>query len=157
MKKYRYYIMCVSDMRTFDNNFLNIETDEDIKKLNLPDDVDYVYKEETDLKNDGEFYFIGYPASITDVIKEVEKIKAKSDSNLYMNYLKQLNDIVSKYIEDDKNDLLIYKTQNGIFDYGSKQEGILVSPTIFAENNSNNEQLNDNKDQFNDKSYIDLE
>ena len=52
---------------------------------------------------------------------------------------------------------LFTKLKTAFFDYGSKQEGILVSPTIFAENNSNNEQLNDNKDQFNDKSYIDLE
>lgn len=136
----------------------------ELKRIIALHDIDSVYKLGHDPKSNGSFFFIGYPASITDVENEFERIKALPDSHKYINYLKHLNEIVVDCKKDYTNELIIYKTQNGILNYGSKKAGILVSPTIFAENDSNNEQLDDNKDRFYDnkdrfydKSYIDLE
>ena len=158
MKKYKYYIMSI-DGSVFHKNFTNFESDEgDLKKLKLPQNVDYIYKLEQDSPDtqNGLYYFIGYPASITDAEKELANLRSTADYKSY-NYIKHLESLVANYYKNIQNNLIVYRTQNGIFDCGSLQKGMLISPTIFAENDSNNEQLDDNKDRFFDKPYIDLE
>ena len=106
-------------------------------------------------------FFIGYPASIADVENEVKRIKALPDSLKYIKYLKHLNEIVVDCKKDYKNELMIYKTQNGIFDYGSKKAGKLVSPAHINEINATQEKSDDNPEfvdpRFYDRPYIDLE
>ncbi len=58
MGKYKYCIRSVTNPQAFDKGLTDIETDEDdIKKLNLPSDVDYVYKLGQNPKSDGCFFY----------------------------------------------------------------------------------------------------
>ena len=155
MKKYKYFIMSTNDPSNYSLNPSSIESDEeDITKIPLPKSVSFVYKfaqDEYDIREGGVFY-MGVPATIKDVKKELAYLRKKSDSSIYKKYINHLDSLVSTY---DKNFCLVYKTHSGVYGLGTKGIGIIVSPTLFAENDSKPEE--DHYSQFDDKSYIDLE